>query len=160
MNHKSVTTPVRIVFNSSQACNGISLNSSLAKGPDSYMNCMLDILIRWREYSGVILGDISKMFHAIVITEPDQHMHRFLWRENSQEEPDTYVMTALNMGDICSQNIAMESIFLTGERVKEQFPEVNEILKSSSYVDDIVHSTLNNAALITLDMLLTKFTEF
>ena len=144
VNHKSVTTPVRIVFNSSQACNGISLNSSLAKGPDSYMNCMLDILIRWREYSGVILGDISKMFHAIVITEPDQHMHRFLWRENSQEEPDTYVMTALNMGDICSQNIAMESIFLTGERVKEQFPEVNEILKSSSYVDDIVHSTLNN----------------
>ena len=143
-NPKSATTPVRIVFNSSHTCKGISLNSCLAKGPDSYMNCLLDILIRWREYRGVILGDISKMFHAIAITEPDQHVHRFLWRGLEGGVPDTYIMTALNMGDICSQTIAMEAVFNTGDRVKDSHPEVSYVLKNSSYVDDIAHSTLNN----------------
>jgi len=140
-NPKSATTPVRIVFNSSHTCKGISLNSCLAKGPDCYMNCMIDILIRWREYPGVILGDISKMFHAIAITEPDQHVHRFLWRDSVTDTPETYVMTALNMGDICSQAVAMEAVFNTGDRVKDSHPEASYVLKNSSYVDDIAHST-------------------
>ena len=42
-------SPVRIVFNSSQVCQGISLNSCLAKGPDCYMNNLIGILLRWRE---------------------------------------------------------------------------------------------------------------
>ena len=47
-NPKSQSTPVRIVFNSSQNCYGVSLNSTLAKGPDGYMNNLLGLLLRWR----------------------------------------------------------------------------------------------------------------
>ena len=36
---------VRIVFNSSQVFQGVSLNSYLTKGPDSYMNNLLEILL-------------------------------------------------------------------------------------------------------------------
>ena len=45
---KSLSTPVRIVFNSSQVFQGKSLNSCLAKGPDAYVNNILGVLLRWR----------------------------------------------------------------------------------------------------------------
>ena len=100
---KSVSTPVRICFNSSQITKGTSLNDKLAKGPDAYMNCLISVLLRWREFPGVILGDISKMFYSIGL-EPgvDQQTHRFLWRDSPEEEPTTYIMTALSMGDTFS----------------------------------------------------------
>ena len=44
-NPKSTSTPVRIVFNSSQVFNRISLNVGLAKGPDSYLNNLMGILL-------------------------------------------------------------------------------------------------------------------
>lgn len=137
---KSKSTPVRVVFNSSLSTKGISLNDCLAKGPDNYLNCLGNILIRFREFTGVLMGDISKMFHAIALVNRDQHMHRFLWRWNVEEEPTTYVMTKLNMGNVSSPCTAMESLFQTGDRVKETEPEVSFILKESSYVDDLVHS--------------------
>ena len=43
---KSLTTTVRIVFNSSQLFRGVSLNSFLAKGPDSFKNNLLGMLLR------------------------------------------------------------------------------------------------------------------
>ena len=46
---RSHSTPVRIVFNSSQVCQGMSLNSCLAKGLDCYMKNLIGILLRWRE---------------------------------------------------------------------------------------------------------------
>ena len=50
VNPRSNSTPVLIVFNSSQT-HGVSLNSCLAKGPDSYMNNLVGILLCWREES-------------------------------------------------------------------------------------------------------------
>ena len=139
---KSVTTPVRICFNSSQSCKGTSLNDMMATGPTAYMNCLISVLIRWREYPGVILGDISKMYYAIGL-EPgeDQQTHRFLWRESPGAEVETYIMTALSMGDTFSPVAAMEALYQTGNRVKDTQKEVSYVLKKSSYVDDLVHST-------------------
>ena len=65
VNTRSHSTPVRIVFNSSQVCQGMSLNSCLAKGPDCYMNNLIGILLRWREEQVALVGDIRKMFHSI-----------------------------------------------------------------------------------------------
>jgi hypothetical protein len=47
VNPKSSSTPVRIVFNSSQVHKGVSLNSCLAKGPNCYMNNLIGVLLRW-----------------------------------------------------------------------------------------------------------------
>ena len=46
---KSASTPVRIVFNSSQVHKGMSLNDCLAKGPDTYANTVIGLLLRWRK---------------------------------------------------------------------------------------------------------------
>ena len=78
---KSLTTPVRIVFNSSQLFRGVSLNSFLAKGPDSFKNNLLGMLLRFREEQVVLIGDIRKMYNSVHLDILEQHTHRFLWRE-------------------------------------------------------------------------------
>ena len=140
---KSTSTPIRIVFNSSQTCRGISLNSYQAKGP-KIMNSLLGILLRWREYPGVLLADISKMFYSIALTKEDQHLHRFLWKSTPDAQTVQYMMTALSMGDMSSPCIAMTALALSGENAREEEPEVCRILKDDSYVDDIASSTLQN----------------
>jgi len=46
VNARSHSMPVRIVFNSSQVCQGTFLNSCLAKGPECFMNNLIGILLR------------------------------------------------------------------------------------------------------------------
>ena len=80
VNPKFSSTPVRIVLNSSQVYKGVSLNSFLPRGPDSYMNNLIGILLRWREEAVALVGDIRKMFNSVHLKEMDKHCHRFLWR--------------------------------------------------------------------------------
>jgi len=78
VNAWSHSTPVRIVFNSSQVCQGTSLNSCLAKGQVCYMNNLIGILLRWREEQVALVGDIRKMFNSIHLMALEQHCHWFL----------------------------------------------------------------------------------
>lgn len=140
-NPKSETTPVRIVFNSSQTYQGVSLNSMLAKGPDAYINNILGILLRWREESSAFVGDIRKMFNSIFIEELEQHCHRFLWRDlEVDRSPDVYIIQRVNMGDKPAGAISSEAIYKTATLWEDTYPEVSEVLRHSTYVDDIVDS--------------------
>ena len=56
-----------LLFNSSQLYKGMSLNNCLAKGPDCYSNCILGLLLRWRENAIAVVADIKKMYHSIAI---------------------------------------------------------------------------------------------
>jgi hypothetical protein len=153
VNAKSTTTPVRIVFNSSQKYKGVSLNSYLAKGPDAYLNNLLGILLRWREERVVLISDIKKMYNSIYITETEQHCHRFLWRDLEARDPDTYVMLRVNMGDRPAAAISTEAIYKTADLFSSEFPRVAELLQKSTYVDDIIHSipTLEEARQLQKD---------
>lgn len=155
VNPKSSTTPVRIVFNSSQKFHGMSLNSFLAKGPDSYLNNLLGILLRWREEKVVMVSDIRKMYNSIFVTEVEQHCHRFLWRDLEEREPDIYVIQRVNMGDKPAAAISTEAIYKTADMFQEDYPQVQELLRRSTYVDDIVHSV----ATVEMARQLSKDTE-
>ena len=79
---QSHSTPVQIIFNFCQVCQGISLNSCLAKGPDCYMNNLTDILLCWREEQVALVETLVKlMFHSVHLKAPGAHCHRFLWRD-------------------------------------------------------------------------------
>ena len=148
---KSKSTPVRIVFNSSQTYKGISLNSCLAKGPDSYRNNSLGILLRWREEPVAIVGDIRKMFHSVFLRPTEQHCHRFLWRElDSSRDPDIYVMERVNMGDRPASAIATEALYMTADLSGDIAPRATEFIKSSSYVDDLIDSVKSKPEAIQL----------
>lgn len=141
VNPKSKSTPIRIVFNSSQPFKGISLNSTLAKGPDNYLNNLLGILLRWRERPIAIISDIRKMYNSIHIDLVEQHCHRFLWRNlETDKDPNVYVMTRVNMGDKPAGAISTEAVYKTASMFKDKFPDVAELLLKSTYVDDIVDS--------------------
>lgn len=71
------STPVRIVFNSSSVYQGHALNDYWLKGPD-LLNSLFGVILRFRERPVAVIGDISKMYHRVLIPERDQHVHRFL----------------------------------------------------------------------------------
>ena len=139
-NPKSTSTPVRIVFNSSQTFRGTSLNACLAKGPESYLNDLLGILLRWREERVALVADIKKMYNSIFINEIEQRTHRFLWRGLEQRDPDVYIILRVNMGDRPAAAISSEAIYKTADLFHKEYPRVAELLKGSTYVDDIVDS--------------------
>ena len=59
----SVSTPLRIVFNSSASFMGHALNDYWAKGPD-VINDLFGILVRFREHAVAITADISKRYRV------------------------------------------------------------------------------------------------
>lgn len=138
---ESKSTPCRIVFNSSANYRGHILNDYYAKGPDM-LNNLVGVLLRFREKSVAMIGDIGKMYHSIDIPLLDQMTHRFLWRElNVEKQPDTYVMTSVNMGDRPSGTMAMVALRKTAEMSKTKFPRSSETILTNSYMDDIPEST-------------------
>ena len=139
-NPKSTSTPVRIVFNSSQPYKGMSLNSCLAKGPDSYRTNLLGVLLRFREEPVVLIGDIRKMYNSVYLEMLEQHTHRFLWRDLEDRAPDVWCVTRVNMGDKPAGAIAVEAKDLTAERFKEVSPNAASFIVGSAYVDDLVDS--------------------
>ena len=143
MNPSSSSTPFRIVFNSSAKYCGSSLNEFLAKGP-SLLNSLFGILLRWRQKQYGFVGDISKMFHSIEIPYADQMTHLYFWRSGNKEktlEESLYAITKVNMGDRPSACIAQVCLRKAAEAYQEEYPEAGDIIKRSSYMDDIATST-------------------
>ena len=142
---ESVSTPCRIVFNASAKYKGISLNDCWAKGPD-IMNNMLGILIRFRENEVAIAGDIKKMYHSVHLSQLDQHMHRFLWRDLDLNAPvDTYMMTRVCFGDKPAGTIAAVALQRTAQEFKNQYPKSVDIVLNNTYVDDVIDSLKGGA---------------
>ena len=140
---ESKSTPCRIVFNSSANIKGHVLNDYYCKGPDM-LNTLIGILIRFRENYIAIVGDVSKMFHSIKIPLQDQMTHLFLWRNlETNREPDTYAMTAVNMGDRPSATIAITALKKTAEMSETEYPIACKAIKNNSYMDDIIETTNN-----------------
>ena len=117
------STPVRIVFNSSAVYKGHCLNDYWMKGPD-LLNSLFGVILRFREERVAIVGDISKMYHRVLIPEEDQHVHRFLWRDLQEEkEPDVYVKTTLTFGDKPAPSMAQTALRKTAQEGKKLFPQ-------------------------------------
>lgn len=95
----SKSTPIRIVFNSSASCMGHVLNDYYTKGPDMLRD-LFGILLRFRQSPVAIVGDISKMYNSVLISEVDKMTHRFLWRDmNTDKEPDHYCLQTVTFED-------------------------------------------------------------
>ncbi|XP_041463438.1 uncharacterized protein LOC121414350 [Lytechinus variegatus] len=138
------STPVRIVFNSSASFQGHTLNEYWMKGPD-LLNSLLGVLLRFRERKVAVCGDISKMYHRVLVPESDQHVHRFLWR-NMQitRSPDTYIKTVLTFGDKPAPAMAQIALRKTAEEAESRHPEAAQVLKTCVYMDDICESVTDN----------------
>ena len=99
------------------------------------------MVLRFRGNQVAISGDISKMYHRILIPLEDQHVHRFLWREmKTYRQPDTYVKTVLTFGDKPAPAMAQIALRKTAEEGESLSPHATKTLKNNSYLDDILDS--------------------
>lgn len=127
------STPVRIVFNSSATFQGHCLNSYWAKGPD-LLNDLFGVLLRFRERPVAICGDISKMYHRVLIPEVDQQVHRYLWRDMSEDrDPDVYIKTVLTFGDKPAPAMAQIALRRTADEGRDKFPQAAIVIERYLY---------------------------
>ncbi|GAA6082858.1 uncharacterized protein LOC108181458 [Tachysurus ichikawai] len=139
-NSHSTTTPVRLVWNSSQKFKGLSMNDLLLKGPD-VLNPIRAVLIRFRKGVFAALGDIKKMYNSVWLEEREMHLHRFLWRNTNEEETGEYAITRVNIGDRPAGCIAQLAMHETARLTKfAHLKEERRVLEEDSYVDDILTS--------------------
>lgn len=150
-NPHSVTTPVRLVWNSSQKFKGQSLNDLLLKGPD-VLNDIRAVLIRFRQGVFAALGDIKKMYNSVWLEDQEVHLHRFLWRDSEEEDIQEYTITRVNIGDKpagCIAQVAMRET--AGLPMFHHLAEERRVLEQDAYVDDILtsHDDLNKLKQMT-----------
>lgn len=153
-NPHSVSTPVRLVWNSSQRYKGLSLNDVLIKGPD-VLNSIRAVLLRFRAGEFAALGDIRKMYNSIWLEEREVHLHRFLWRDNEDAEMEDFAITRVNMGDKpagCIAQIAMRET--ANLPVFDNFREERRVIEEDTYVDDILtsHNNIDHLKLLTCNI--------
>lgn len=153
-NPHSVTTPVRLVWNSSQKCNGVSLNDLLMKGPD-VLNQIRAVLLRFRGRIYAALGDIKKMYNSVWLEDREVHLHRFLWRDSEDEELGEYAITRVNIGDKPAGCIAQLAMRETANLPSfTHLKDEQQVLQKDSYVDDILtsHNSLDQLRIITANV--------
>lgn len=139
-NPHSVTTPVRLVWNSSQKFRGISMNDLLLKGPD-VLNPIRAVLLRFRRGVHAALGDIQKMYNSVWLEDLEMHLHRFLWRDSEDREIEEYAITRVNIGDRPAGCIAQLAMRETAKLpMFTHLEEERRVLEEDSYVDDILTS--------------------
>ncbi len=132
-------TKLRIVFDSSAKTDGISLNDMVEKGP-CLLNDLTGILLCFQRYEIGIAGDISKMFLRVLLDPDDCKYHRFLWRTNEDEEPDTYQFNCVIFGNPASPFLASYVIKRIIKDYGAQKPEACDALDKDLYMDDLIRS--------------------
>lgn len=131
---------VRMVWDAAAKVAGVSLNSTLLKGPD-YLTPLPDVLWRFREKAIAFSGDICEMFHRVLIQPSDQDSQRFLWRDGDQtRDVDTYVMQVMTFGASCSPCSAHFVKNINAEKFMEKYPKASQAIIDSHYVDDYIDS--------------------
>ncbi|CAI5671305.1 unnamed protein product [Oreochromis niloticus] len=153
-NPHSVSTPVRLVWNSSQKYRGLSLNDILIKGPD-VLNPIRAVLLRFRAGVYAALGDIRKMYNSVWLEDREVHLHRFLWRDTEDAGIEDYAITRVNIGDKPAGCIAQVAMRETANLPSfSHFKEEKRVLEEDAYVDDILtsHNDLDHLRRLTANI--------
>ena len=134
------TTKVRIVFDASATYQGRSLNTETLPGPKLQSN-ISDILVRFRKELVALVGEVSQMYHQLVLQAEDRPFHRFLWRDlDPSRQPETYQFQRFIFGGcycpFCAQYVWQQH----ARDHKDLYPLAAEAVQNSCYMDDLMPS--------------------
>ena len=76
------------------------------------------------------------MYRAIVLTEPDKDLHRFVWYDNPNGQLRDYRMTHLTFGVSASSFIANMCVKQNAIDFGSQYLKAAKQVETSFYVDD------------------------
>lgn len=123
------STPVRNVFNSSSGYKVHCLNECWMKSPDLFNNIFV-VILRFRQQSVAVSGDIWTMNDRTGIPEQDQQVHHFLSRDiDTSRLPDTYIKTVLTFGEKPAPAMAKIALGKTNDREESFDAYAVEVLK-------------------------------
>ena len=130
------TSKLRIVHDAS--ANKPSLNSCLEKGP-CLLPLLIEVLLRFRTYKVVLLGDIKQAYLNISVDEKDRDYMRFVWLEDVYaDEPliIVYRFCRVFFGMISAQFLLLLVIQIHLEKYEGTDKWLITHILLSLYVDD------------------------
>ena len=131
----SVTTPLRIVTNSSLK-NGVrSLNDCLPKGPNS-LNSMFDIMVRFRCHETGLVMDLTKAYNSLKTGVVEKHLRRLIWRFSPDEPWQDFGFVVVAFGDRPAGEFLELGKNLCADAGQAIDPMASKKLKDDFYVDD------------------------
>ena len=137
-NHRKLMPESR--YHSSCMFQGHQLNDYWMKGPNM-LNNLFGVVLHFREREVALVGDISKMYHRVLIPPQDQHVHRFLRRNlDTDRKPDVYVKTVLTFGDKPAPAMGQIALCKTAQESQATYLDAAEVLTNNVYVDEICDS--------------------
>lgn len=138
------TTEIRIVFDPSAKCDGVSLNDTIHQGR-KMQTALRDVLLRSRRNPVALMCDIAEMYLRIEVAPGDRPYLPFLWRVLNQDERPTEcefnrVVFGLNSSPFQAQFVAKTH----NEKLRDEFPMGAETVLKSTYKDDSMDSVAND----------------
>ncbi|XP_026010486.1 uncharacterized protein LOC113013640 [Astatotilapia calliptera] len=136
--HPQKPQQIRVVFDSSAECDGISLNQVLLGGPD-LNNSLLGVLLRFRKEPIALTADVQQMFYCFVVREDHRDYLRYLWYEDNDITKSIveFRMKVHVFGNSPSPAVAiycMRQAAQQGER--EHGSDARQFVERQFYVDD------------------------
>lgn len=138
LKENSSTTKLRTVFDASaKTSTGVSLNDILLTGRKLQSN-ICDVLSHFRRHNIVFSCDIRQMYRQIRIHPDDRHFQLILWRDTPQEPLATYKLNTVTYGMNSSPYLAIKTLNQLANDEGESFPAAAQVLRTQTYVDDII----------------------
>ena len=94
----SLSTPVRLVSNSSFRNGATNLNDLMVKGPNSLAD-LYSNLLKFRSYQVTLVFDITKAYNSIKTGLVERHVRRLWFRESPDEEWKQYAFDCVQFGN-------------------------------------------------------------
>ena len=146
----SSSTKIRVVFDAScKTTTDVSLNDLLEAGPTLHPN-LDQILIRFRQYKVALSGDIGKMYREVILSQPDRQLHRFLWRETTDQSISSFCMNRVTFGVTSSPYVAVRALQQTAADFSTPSARASQHIHNSFYVDDLLAGAESSAEAIGL----------
>jgi hypothetical protein len=106
-----------------------------------------------REHRYALTKDLSKFYQRVDADELAQHVRRVVWRGGDQSrEPDIYVTTTVNFGDMPAGCITIAALRETAVRFGKGLEEAAWFLMHRTYVDDATGGADSKEGLIKISV--------
>ncbi|XP_077968809.1 uncharacterized protein LOC120340131 [Styela clava] len=158
--HHGVGGKFRIVFDASAKCNDISLNDNVLSGPPETSR-LFGVLTRCREEKVLIIGDISAMYHQVLVAPEDRDSLRFLWwQDGDYNQPvaeyrwNVHIFGGPWAPSVCCYALRRVAVDNRDQMDKETLSAINEnfyvddLLRSEPTVEDAVHRIKDLSSLL------------
>ena len=146
-NENSVTTPCRLVFDTSAPTpSRFSLNDILALGHKS-LNKLVEVFIRWLCYPVAFHTDVEMMYNTVQLDPEHWCLQRYLFQKDLDptKPPEPKCVTSIIYGVKPSGNQAEHALRETARLSKDDYPRANEVFQEEFYMDDCLSGASDTA---------------